>query len=55
VLFTLVPDRLRDRVMLRQAGLAHGRGSAASRQPHSALGLDGGPHQTGRVWEVGPA
>jgi hypothetical protein len=46
VLFTLVPDRLRDRVMLRQAGLAHGRGSAASRQPH---------HQTGRVWEVGPA
>jgi hypothetical protein len=49
VLFTLVPDRLRDRVMLRQAGLARGRGGAAPRQPHSALGLDGGPHQTGRV------
>jgi NAD(P)-dependent dehydrogenase (short-subunit alcohol dehydrogenase family) len=49
VLFTLVPDRLRDCVMLRQAGLARGRGGAAPRQPHSALGLDGGPHQRGRV------
>jgi NAD(P)-dependent dehydrogenase (short-subunit alcohol dehydrogenase family) len=49
VLFTLVPDRLRDRVILRQAGLARGRGGAAPRQPHSALGADGSPHQTGRV------
>ena len=49
VLFTLVPDRLRDRVILRQAGLAHWRGGAAPRQPHSALGADGSPHQTGRV------
>jgi NAD(P)-dependent dehydrogenase (short-subunit alcohol dehydrogenase family) len=48
-LFTLVPDRLRDRVMLRQVGLARERGGAAPRQPHPALGLDGSPHQTGRV------
>ena len=49
VLFTLVPVRLRDRVILRQAGLARGRSDAAPRQPHSALGADGSPHQTGRV------
>jgi NAD(P)-dependent dehydrogenase (short-subunit alcohol dehydrogenase family) len=49
VLFTLVPDRFRDRVMLRQVGLAHWRGDAAPRPPHPALGADGSPHQTGRV------
>jgi NAD(P)-dependent dehydrogenase (short-subunit alcohol dehydrogenase family) len=49
VLFTLVADRLRDRVMVRQAGLARGRGGAAPRQPHPVLSLDGSPRQTGRV------
>ena len=49
VLFTLVPDRLRDRVILRQAGLTRGRGGAEPRQPHPALSPDGNPDQTGRV------
>jgi hypothetical protein len=49
VLFTLVPDRLRDRLVLRQAGLARGRSGAAPRQPLSALGAGGCPQQTGRV------
>jgi short-subunit dehydrogenase len=49
MLFTLVPDRLRDRVMLRQAGLARGRSGATPRPLHPALGADGSPDQTGRV------
>jgi hypothetical protein len=49
VLFTLVPDRLRDRAMLRQARLARERAGAAPPQPRPALGLDYRPDRTGRV------
>src|SRR5207248_11203483 len=46
VLFTLVPDRLRDRVMLRQAGLARGPGGVAPQQP-LVVGPEGAPQQLG--------